>query len=210
MLTTKRFILLKLRYFLVPCVLLLAPLVQAASDELGCISGECETGKGTLVEETGRGLRTYRGDFVDGKFHGFGRLTYNDEGEHYKGRFMIGKKWGRGTLWDSDGNIYMGEWRNDRRNGTGLQAFNVEDWKEDRYTENWLKENTENYFGEFKNDVFYGEGTYRWEDGTLYVGHWAANKKHGKGYFDHGTGHKAWRNFEFDKRVFDERFEFSN
>jgi len=86
----------------------------------------------------------------------------------------------------------------------------VQGWKEDRYTENWLKENSENYYGQFKNDVFYGEGTYRWEDGTKYVGQWAANKKHGKGYFDHGTGHKAWRNFEFDKRIFDERFEFSD
>ena len=192
-------------------LLLFAPLLQAASrDEVGCITGDCANGKGTLVEETERGLRTYRGDFIDGKFHGFGRLTYEDEREHYKGRFMSGKKWGRGTLWDRNGNIYMGEWRNDRRNGSGLQAFKVQGWKEDRYTENWLKENSENYHGQFKNDVFYGEGTYRWEDGTKYVGQWAANKKHGKGYFDHGTGHKAWRNFEFDKRIFDERFEFSD
>jgi len=184
------------------------PLQAADDDELGCISGDCTTGKGTLVEETERGLRTYRGDFVNGKFHGFGRLSYNDEGEHYKGRFRNGVKHGRGTLWDKEGNVYMGQWQNDRRNGMGLQAFRVQDWEEDKYTETWLRENTENYFGEFKNDVFYGEGTYRWEDGTKYVGSWAANKKHGRGYFDHGTGHKAWRTFEFDERVYDERFEF--
>ncbi len=130
---------------------------QPAGDELGCITGDCVNGKGTLVEETERGIRTYRGDFIDGKFHGFGRLTYEDEREHYKGRFMSGKKWGRGTLWDRNGNIYMGEWRNDRRNGSGLQAFKVQGWKEDRYTENWLKENSENYYGQFKNDVFFME-----------------------------------------------------
>lgn len=198
------------RLLILPCTLLLAPVLQAANDvELGCISGDCTTGKGTLVEETERGLRTYRGDFVDGKFHGYGRLSFDDEGEFYKGRFMLGKKWGRGTLWDKEGNIYIGEWRNDRRNGTGMQAFKVKNLQEDRYTETWLKENTENYYGEFKNDVFYGQGTYRWDDGTLYVGPWAANKKHGKGYFDYGTGYKAWRNFEFDKRIYDERFEFS-
>ena len=44
----------------------------AKKDELGCISGDCINGNGTLVEETQRGLRTYRGDFVNGKFHGFG------------------------------------------------------------------------------------------------------------------------------------------
>lgn len=198
------------RWIVLLLMLAFGPAAQAArKDELGCISGDCSVGQGTLVEETERGLRTYRGDFVDGKFHGFGRLTYNDEGETYKGRFRIGKKWGRGTLWDKKGNVYIGNWRNDRRNGMGMQAFHVEGWKEDTYTETWLRENTENYYGEFKNDVFFGKGTYRWEDGTKYVGEWAANKKHGRGYFDHGTGYKAWRNFEFDERVYDERFEFS-
>lgn len=181
--------------------------LAADKDELGCLSGDCITGKGTLVEETDRGLRTYRGDFLNGEFHGFGRLTYNDEGEHYKGRFRNGKKEGRGTLWDKEGNVYMGQWRNDRRNGMGVQAFRVADWSEDKYTEEWLRENTENYYGEFQNDVFFGEGTYRWEDGTKYVGNWVANKKHGRGYFDHGTGYKAWRTFEFDERIYDERFE---
>lgn len=198
------------RLSVLPLVIFITHSALAANNvELGCISGDCVNGKGTIVEETDRGLRTYRGDFVEGKFQGYGRLAFNDEGESYKGRFMLGKKWGRGTLWDKDGNIYMGQWRNDRRNGTGLQAFNVKDWREDLYTEIWLKENTENYSGQFKNDVFYGDGTYRWEDGTLYVGKWAANKKHGRGYFNHGTGHKAWRNFNFDNRVYDERFEFS-
>ena len=193
----------------VMAILVSLPTLAARNVELGCISGDCINGKGTLVEETERGLRTYRGDFVDGKFHGFGRMTYHDEGEHYKGRFRIGVKWGRGTLWDKDGNVYMGNWRNDRRNGMGVQAFKIENWQEDRYTETWIKENTENYYGEFKNDVFFGKGTYRWEDGTKYVGEWAANKKHGKGYFDHGTGYKGWRNYEFDERVYDERFEFT-
>ena len=73
----------------------------------------------------------------------------------------------------------------------------------------FIKKKIKHYSGEFKNDVFYGDGTYRWEDGTLYVGKWAANKKHGRGYFNHGTGHKAYRNFNFDERVYDERFEFS-
>ena len=188
--------------------LLSTPVFSAKNEELGCISGNCETGKGSLVEETERGLRSYRGNFLNGKFHGFGRLTFDDEGENYKGRFRNGKKHGRGTLWNKKNDVYMGQWRNDRRNGHGIQAFHVEGFREDRYTEDSLKGISENYFGKFKNDVFYGEGTYRWEDGTVYVGTWAANKKHGRGYFDYGTGHKAWRTFEFDKRIYDERFEF--
>ena len=186
---------------------LLAPVLSAKDIELGCVSGDCVNGSGTLVEETARGIRTYRGDFIDGVFNGYGRLSYDDEGETYKGRFVSGKKQGQGTLWDAKGNVYIGEWRNDRRNGRGVQAFHVEEWREGEHSVVWLEDNTENYSGEFKNDVFYGQGTYRWEDGTRYVGQWAANKKHGRGYFDHGTGYKGWRNYEFDKRIYDERFE---
>jgi len=170
----------------------------ADEDELGCVRGDCENGSGVLIRITERGLTTYRGVFREGKYHGYGRLEYQDEGETYKGNWMMGKKQGRGTLWDKNNHVYIGQWRNDRRNGFGIQAFNVEGWVEDRNTENWLIENTENYNGEFRNDAFYGQGTYRWANGTIYVGSWAANKKHGEGYFDFGSGIRSNRIFEFD------------
>lgn len=182
--------------------------VMAASssvgDERGCISGNCTTGMGTLVEETDEGLIRYRGEFLDGKYHGFGKLELIDQGITYKGRFKNGVKSGRGTQWDKENNVYMGQWENGKRNGMGLQAFNVEDWKEDKYTETWLKENTENYHGEFENNTFTGEGTYRWPDGVKYVGEWAASKKHGRGYFLYPSGVRSDRIFEFDERVYDE------
>lgn len=181
-----------------------APLHAAVGDELGCISGDCQNGVGTLVEETAQGLRRYRGDFVDGKFHGFGKLELLDRKITYKGNFRNGLKWGRGTEWNAEGNVYIGQWSNDRRNGLGVQAFRVPDWKEDKYTENWLSRNTENFQGTFRNDNFDGEGTYRWPDGVSYTGGWAANKKHGRGYFLYPTGVRSDRIFEFDERVYDE------
>jgi hypothetical protein len=177
---------------------------SAVGDELGCISGNCENGVGTLVEETPDGLRRYQGDFVNGKFHGFGKLELIDKKITYKGNFQNGQKSGRGSEWDRENSVYIGQWRNNRRNGTGVQAFRVQDWKEDKYTENWLSRNTENFHGTFRNDNFDGTGTYRWPDGVTYTGGWAANKKHGRGYFLYPTGLRSDRIFEFDERVYDE------
>jgi hypothetical protein len=168
---------------------------------LGCIYGDCENGRGTLVEETSRGITTYRGTFKNGLYDGFGRLSYDDERSVYKGYFEEGIRNGRGTYWDKENNVYIGHWKNNRRNGQGSQFYMVKDWSEDKHGEGWLRENTENYSGNFQNDVFLGEGTYRWEDGTKYVGEWAANKKHGEGYFDYGNGNIARRKYEFDQRV---------
>lgn len=179
--------------------------------EPGCQRGDCMNGYGVLVEETDRGLTLYRGEFREGQYHGDGRLEFLDEGEVYDGDFFLGKKQGRGILWNRSANwnrinnvydVYIGNWRNDRRNGQGTQAFNVENWSDsNRHTESWLVDNTENYTGDFVNDVFSGQGTYRWADGTKYTGGWAANKKHGRGYFDFGTGIRSERIFEFDVQV---------
>lgn len=171
-------------------------------DETGCIHGDCENGRGTLVrEDTDRGRTVYQGTFENGEYDGFGRLSYEDDNAVYKGYFQAGKRQGRGTYWDKDNNVYIGQWRNDRRNGHGTQAFHVETWKEDAYTEQWLEENAENYTGNFQNDVFYGEGTYHWENGTRYVGNWVANERHGEGYFDYGNGHIANRRYEYGERI---------
>lgn len=169
--------------------------------ELGCVTGDCENGRGTLIEETERGRVSYRGTFKNSEYDGFGRLEYEDEKAVYKGYFKAGKRQGRGTYWDSDNSVYIGQWRNDRRNGHGTQAFNVDSWTEDAHTEQWLENNTENYTGNFSNDVFYGEGTYRWENGTLYVGNWVANKRHGEGYYDYGDGRIANRRYEYGERI---------
>jgi hypothetical protein len=180
------------------------PASAAVGDELGCLSGDCENGVGTLVEKTDKGLQRYRGAFVDGKFHGFGKLELLDRKITYKGNFLNGMRWGRGSEWNADGDVYIGQWKNDKRNGQGLQAYRVKDWKEDKYTEQWLSANTENYQGGFVNNSFNGEGTYRWADGVIYSGGWAASKKHGRGYFLYPTGLRSDRIFDFDERVYDE------
>lgn len=182
------------------------PDARPTGRELGCLRGDCENGDGILAKMTEQGRTVYDGKFRDGLYHGYGRLIWEDEGSGYTGYWVQGKREGRGTYWEkvtwNKWNVYMGQWRNDRRNGQGSQFFNVENWKENAHTEHWLKDHTENYTGNFQNDVFFGQGTYRWPDGTKYVGGWAANKKHGEGYFDYGNGIIARKKFEFDEQVF--------
>ena len=197
-------------------IFLLLPLIftcvayAADEDEVGCHRGDCISDYGILVVETEGGLTRYRGEFLRGQYQGSGRIEYLGGGEIYKGNWMLGKKQGRGILWNrsvgwsSINNIYdvyIGNWRNDRRNGFGTQAFMIQDWVEDRNSENWLIDNAENYSGEFLNDIFTGTGTYRWADGSTYTGGWVAGKKHGRGYYEFGTGMRSERIFEFDLQV---------
>lgn len=191
-------------YILIAITMSLASLSFAIEeDELGCIIGDCVNGRGTLVSITDHGETRYAGNFAEGKYNGYGRLNYVEENTFYKGQWVMGKKHGRGTFWDKEKNVYVGEWRNDRRYGQGSQFFKVADWVEDKHSEAWLMEHTENYTGGFQNDVFFGEGTYRWADGTKYVGGWVASKRHGDGYLDYGNGVRSFRKYKFDVVVYD-------
>ena len=61
-------------------------------------------------------------------------------------------------------------------------------WEENKNSEFWLRENTENYSGEFLNDHYHGEGIFRWASGTRYEGEFFAGNKHGYGIFYYQTG----------------------
>ena len=104
---------------------------------------------------------------------------------------------GRGTHWNGEGKLYIGELRNDMRHGTGSYFFNIPSWKENEHTEFWLKDNFENYTGDFVEDHFQGKGIYRWPDGQRYEGGFFASDKHGEGtfYYTTGTSRKQFWNY---------------
>jgi hypothetical protein len=54
-----------------------------------------------------------------------------------------------------------------------------------------------NYFGEFKMDVFHGEGRFEHADGRIYEGHWENNVMHGYGKCSWPDGTRyigSWKN----------------
>ncbi len=151
-----------------------------------CTYGDCENGRGTLEFRTQFGKGEYVGEFRGGEFHGQGRLevpiSYTQR-EVYAGDWSSGTREGRGTHWNGKGDLYIGQWRNNKREGIGTLAYNLPEWHENQHTEFWLKDNTENYTGEWVNDHYQGHGTFRWASGAKYVGGFFASDKHGLGTF---------------------------
>lgn len=79
----------------------------ASGSSVGCVSGNCQNGRGTYVSAQD-GSR-YTGSFVDGKAHGQGVVDYTN-GERYSGNWVGGQFNGQGTLFLLDGTEVSGFW----------------------------------------------------------------------------------------------------
>ena len=77
------------------------------------------------------------------------------------------------TKYDN-GDIYIGEIKNNKRHGQGSYAWS----------------NGNKYVGEYKDDEHHGQGTYTWTEGRKYVGEWKDDKMHGHGSLTDPDGHK--------------------
>lgn len=75
--------------------------------QIGCISGNCENGRGMLIYP--EGAAKYIGNFVDGQPNGEGVINYSN-GERYKGNWKEGSYDGEGTLYLMDGTKVTGYW----------------------------------------------------------------------------------------------------
>ena len=64
-----------------------------------------------------------------------------------------------------DGGVYLGNWKNDRRDGRGTYAW--PDGKE--------------YIGDWKEGIIEGAGRVTWPDGREYIGPWRDGRIHGRG-----------------------------
>ncbi len=183
-----------LSFVVVCCAQLTTPVsaqMLASVIEETCVYGDCNAGFGTLELRTEFGKGKYEGEFVAGEFHGFGRLEIpvsNVARASFLGNWVQGKRQGRGTYWNGTGNLYMGQWQNGMRHGIGTYVVNLPRWTDNLYTEYWLQQNTENYTGDFVDDHYQGNGTYRWQNGSKFTGGFFANSKHGPGTFYYETG----------------------
>ena len=92
-----------------------------------------------------------------------------------------------GTYAWSDGDKYVGEWKNGKQHGQGTYTWASGD----------------KYVGEYKDGKEHGQGTYTWADGNKYVGEWKDEKFHGQGTFtlSDGTVYKGiWKKGELIER----------
>ena len=87
------------------------------------------------------------------------------------------------------GNYYIGEYKEDRRNGEGVEYFNEDKiyeggWKDDEhYGQGTYYSNWDKYTGQW--DGWKGHGKINYKDGKKYIGHWdyydGDFKRHGLG-----------------------------
>ncbi len=178
------------------------PLANVTAEQ--CIRGDCIEGNGRLELTTEWGKGSYYGGFREGEFHGHGRLEVPisfTQKEVYVGNWEMGVRSGRGTHWNGNGKLYIGQWRDDKRNGQGSYFFGLPEWRENQHSEFWLKENMENYTGEFVDDFYHGQGTFRWPGGQKFVGGFFANEKHGAGTYYYSTGVARQQYWEYGNFV---------
>ncbi len=171
-----------------------------------CISGNCNTGKGTFVFKSGG---KYTGTFKNHKLNGKGTFYFTNgniykgnwknnfregkgkmifaTGDTYTGQFKANKFWGKGTYKFSTGEKYIGVWQNDKAVGNGVYVFS----------------NGERYEGEFRNGKFNGQGTYYYKNGSKFTGRWKDNKRDGEGKIIDAHGqivYGIWKNDKLVKR----------
>ena len=130
-----------------------------------------------------KGGSTYIGEYktlYDGTKvrHGQGTWTTSD-GILYKGEWKNNKRHGQGTFAYSDGElIYEGEWKDDKRHGHG------------HATETHSDGSVAYYKGEWQANEKHGHGIMTYAEGAVYKGEWQNNVYHGQGTLAWPNGEK--------------------
>ena len=86
-------------------------------------------------------------------------------GDQYVGEWKNGKFHGVGTMTWTNGIKYTGDWKNGIEDGKGIVRW----------------PNGSRYIGERYNAQAHGKGTMLWANGDKYVGEWKNDKRHGQG-----------------------------
>lgn len=121
------------------------------------------SGFGKLTD-TSTGME-YEGGFFDNHKHGLGIVKYPD-GRVYDASFQLGTMNGKGHLTWQDGSKYWGHWNDDGiPHGRGKQEF-----ADGRV-----------YDGEFESGVVQGHGRMTWPDGSWHLGEWMDGVPNGLG-----------------------------
>ena len=110
-----------------------------------------------------------------------------------------------GTLISSLFEKYIGEWKNDKKNGHGYYSWDngeeyIGQWKSDLKNGqgNYFWPNGDKYIGQYKDDNYDGNGKFIYESGVIYIGQYKDNNRHGHGTVTWPNGQKYTGRFKDD------------
>lgn len=183
------------------------------------LTGEEETtnwiahgGKAKVTYDSGC---IYEGEFNEEKQkHGQGKFTWMSQGEEdeepkeiavYEGSYQDGKRCGEGKMTFPSGDVYHGEWKDNKFNGTGTYKYKKSDdiysggfldgqkdgkgvyefsdasrldgiWEKGNFSQGqWLFKNAGSYTGTFANGQPSGPGTFAFYNGITQQGEYKAD-----------------------------------
>lgn len=172
---------------------------------VGEVHGQSFNGKGKMFwKSTGN---TYEGDWVYDYRTGKGRFTWAD-GTYHEGDFVRGKYEGYGIHIYTDGGKYEGQFHDDKRNGKGKMTWPngdtyVGDWVENFRTGKgrFVWANGAYYEGDFARGKFHGNGKRWYIDNYTYIGEFKNDVRHGKGILMAPDGTAVEYYYENDKKI---------
>ena len=110
----------------------------------------------------------YIGKMINNKMHGMGNYIFYSEREtknEYVGEFKNNNREGKGVYKFSNGDEYTGNFKREMANGIGRMIYN----------------SGSEYLGEWKDSRKDGYGFYQWKDGDMYIGEFKQGKFNGRG-----------------------------
>jgi hypothetical protein len=117
------------------------------------------------------------------RYHNCFGTFKNLQGDMYVGEFKDDEPHGQGANTFASGDKYVGEYKSGKRHGQGTVTYASGD----------------KYVGEFKDDKPNGQGTATWSNGDKYVGEFKDNKKNGLGMMTLANG--SWHYGEYQNSI---------
>ncbi len=165
-----------------------------------------------ISQQQGRNVKDYQiraGEIYTGRLNesnqpdGYGKQVSMSSGDVYEGNFLNGCRHGKGILCvgiSNGGGKYVGEWINDRPNGTGSFEFGFGiDKTHQRISGGFdvLKYKIGTYKGNFVNGNPHGMGVREFENGDVYIGEFVRGMIHGRGSYTCSSGDRYVGEFRY-------------
>jgi hypothetical protein len=185
-------------------------------------NGDTYKGEWKYNKKSGNGIMKYsNGDIYKGEWkyntkHGKGITRYKS-GDVYEGELVFGRRDGLGKFIrkqkdeneeEDIGYTYVGEWKNNKKNGKGEIIYKNKNIYEGQFKNGYIDgygkktyKNGDVYEGEWKEDKKDGKGIMKYINGVVYEGEWKNNKKDGNGTFYYNDGNKYKGIWERNKLI---------